>query len=174
MIPQIKTILFATDLSKNSAYAFYYAVHMAKRDEAKIVILHAVESHPRMLVSFGDFEHQVAKDQWEETVKKFKEQIQDMSVKVDTRLGISSVDLVSKILIRLGRPAEEILKVVDEEGCDVIVLGTHSKGFLKQTLLGSVSSSVLQRTPKPVFIVPLPSGDAKTILDLNGIEMKQP
>ncbi len=173
MIPQIKTILFATDLSKNSAYAFYYAVHMAKRDEAKIVILHAVESHPRMLVSFEDFEHKVAKDRWEETVKKFKEQIEDISIKVDTRMGISSVDLVSKILIRLGHPIEEILKAADEEGCDVIVLGTHSKGFLGQTFLGSVSKSVLQRTRKPVFIVPLPSGDITAQLDLDGIEIKQ-
>jgi nucleotide-binding universal stress UspA family protein len=159
MIPQIKTILFATDLSKNSAYAFYYAVHMAKRDEAKIIILHAVEPLPRMLVSFEDFEHKVAKDRWEDTVKKFKEQIQDISVKVDARTGISSVDLVSKILIRLGPPVEEILRVVDEEGCDVIVLGTHGKGFLKQTFLGSVSSSVLLRARKPVFVVPLPSED---------------
>ena len=157
MIPQIKRILFATDLSKNSAYAFYYAVHMAKRDEAKIVILHAVEPLPRMLISFEDFEHKVAKDRWEDTVKKFKDRIQDISVKVDARMGISSVDLISSILVRLGHPVEEILKVVDEEGCDVIVLGTHSKGFLKQTFLGSVSSSVLLRTRKPVFIVPLPS-----------------
>jgi nucleotide-binding universal stress UspA family protein len=52
---------------------------------------------------------------------------------------------------------EEILKAVDEEACDVIVLGTHSKGFLQQTFLGSVSSSVLFRTRKPVFVVPLPS-----------------
>jgi nucleotide-binding universal stress UspA family protein len=54
--------------------------------------------------------------------------------------------------------------VVDEENCDVIVLGTHSRGFLEQALLGSVSKFVLQRTKKPVFIVPLPSGD--TIMDL--------
>jgi len=159
MIPEIKKILFPTDLSKNSAYAFYYAVHMARRDEAKIVILHAVEPIPRMLVSFEDFEHKVAKDRWEDTVKKFKERIQDISVKVDARMGISSVDLISNILIRLGHPVEEILKVADEEGCDVIVLGTHSKGFLEQTFLGSVSSSVLLRTRKPVFIVPLPSGE---------------
>jgi nucleotide-binding universal stress UspA family protein len=157
MIPQIKTILLATDLSKNSAYAYYYAVHMAKRDEAKIVILHTVEPLPPMLISFGDFSHQVAKDRWDETVKKFKERIQDISVKVDTRMGISSVDLVSKILVRLGNPVEEILKAVDEEGCDVIVLGTHSKGFLQQTLVGSVCSSVLHRTRKPVLVVPLPS-----------------
>jgi len=164
MIPPIKKILFATDLSKNSAYAFYYAVHMAKRDDAEIVILHAVEPLPPMLISFKDFEHKVAKDRWEETVKKFKERIQDISAKIDARMGISSVDLISNILIRLGHPVEEILKVVDEEGCDVIVLGTHGKGFLEQTLLGSVSSSVLHRTRKPVFIVPLPSGD--TNIDL--------
>jgi nucleotide-binding universal stress UspA family protein len=49
---------------------------------------------------------------------------------------------------------------VDEEGCDVIVLGTHSKGFLQQTFVGSVCSSVLHRTRKPVLVVPLPSEDA--------------
>ena len=51
MISQIKKILFGTDLSKNSAYAFYYAIHMAKRDEAKIVILHAVEPFPDRLIA---------------------------------------------------------------------------------------------------------------------------
>jgi len=163
MIPQIKKILFATDLSKNSAYAFYYAIHMAKRDEAKIVIMHAVEPIAPMLVNFEDFKYQVAKDRWEETVKKFKERIQDISVKADARTGLSSVDLVSNILIRLGNPVEEILKAADEEDCDVIVLGTHGKGFLKQTLLGSVSSSVLIRTRKPVFVIPLPS--EKTNID---------
>ena len=159
MIPEIKKILFATDLSKNSSYAFYYAVHMAKRDEAKIVILHAVEPIPPMLITFDDFVYQVAKDRWEDAGKKFRERIQDISVKVDARMGISSVDLVSNIVIRLGHPVEEILKAVDEEGCDVIILGSHGKGFLKQTLLGSVSNSVLFRTRKPVFLVPLPSED---------------
>jgi len=63
---------------------------------------------------------QVAKDRWEETVKKFKEADTDISIKVDTQMGISSVDLVSDILIRLGNPVEEILKAVEEEDwrCD--------------------------------------------------------
>ena len=43
MIPQIKKILYATDLSKNSHYAFFYAVDMAKRYNATIVILHSIE-----------------------------------------------------------------------------------------------------------------------------------
>ena len=48
MIPEIKKILYATDLSKNSAYAFLYAVDMAKRHNARIVILHSIEPPQRM------------------------------------------------------------------------------------------------------------------------------
>jgi nucleotide-binding universal stress UspA family protein len=54
---------------------------------------------------------------------------------------------------------EEILKVAEEEECDVIVLGTHGKGFLEKAFLGSVSSSVLLQTRKPVFLIPLPTAN---------------
>ncbi len=43
MIPKIKKILYTTDLTKNSVYAFYYAVDIAKRYNAEIVMLHAIE-----------------------------------------------------------------------------------------------------------------------------------
>ena len=64
--------------------------------------------------------------------------------------------LVSNIIIRMGYPMEEILKVANEERCDVIILGSHGKGFLKQTFLGSVSRRVLDRSRKPVLVIPLP------------------
>jgi nucleotide-binding universal stress UspA family protein len=43
MIPEVKKILYATDFSKNSSYAFFYAADMAKRYNTKIVILHSIE-----------------------------------------------------------------------------------------------------------------------------------
>jgi nucleotide-binding universal stress UspA family protein len=46
MVTQIKKILYATDLSKNSSYAFLYGTDMAKRHHARIVILHAIEPMP--------------------------------------------------------------------------------------------------------------------------------
>jgi nucleotide-binding universal stress UspA family protein len=46
MIPQIKKILYATDLSKNSAYAFLYATDLARSHDARIIILHAIEPLP--------------------------------------------------------------------------------------------------------------------------------
>ena len=53
MIPQIKKILYATDLSKNAAYAFFYAVDMAKKYNASIVILHVVEPIPHVYTEVG-------------------------------------------------------------------------------------------------------------------------
>ncbi len=43
MIPKIKNILYTTDLSKNSAYAFRYAVNSAGHHGADIHILHVLE-----------------------------------------------------------------------------------------------------------------------------------
>ena len=55
-----------------------------------------------------------------------------------------------------GYPAEQILSKVDELNCDAIVMGTHGKGYLSHTFLGSVAQKVLRRVQKPVFIIPLP------------------
>ena len=46
MMPEIQKILYATDLSDNSAYAFRYAINSAKRHDAKIIILHVLEALP--------------------------------------------------------------------------------------------------------------------------------
>jgi nucleotide-binding universal stress UspA family protein len=154
MVPQIKKILYATDLSKNSAYAFYYAVDMAKRHDAEIIILHTIE--PLRASAFGTATDKAERSQHEISMEVIRNRIRKFCEKVDEKNSLSCVVLVTKILVQVGYPPEEILKVGDEEGADVIILGSHGKGFLRQTFLGSVSGSVLARARKPMFIVPLP------------------
>ena len=43
MIPNINKILYATDLSDNSAYSFRYVINSALKHDAGIIILHAFE-----------------------------------------------------------------------------------------------------------------------------------
>lgn len=166
MIPEIKKILYATDHSKNSAYAFYYATDIARKSDAKVVILHVVELLPRGIIhpvggGHGHFEiEHVDTDLIKTNLQKFCE-------RAETQIGSPCVELVSKTIVRIGYPVEEILEVADEEGCDLIILGTHGKGFLKRTFLGSVSHAVLQRTQKPVLLIPLPS--EKSGIDWDGI-----
>jgi nucleotide-binding universal stress UspA family protein len=162
MIPEIKKILYATDLSKNSSYAFLYAANMAKRHKAKIVILHSIAPFHYMY-SEGMSERvdqilqKARKKERETDLEEIKKYLQTFCEKIENQIGPPCVELVSKILVLMGHPVEEILKAADEEGCDAIVLGTHGKGFLRHTFLGSVAEDVLERTRKPVFIIPLPS-----------------
>jgi nucleotide-binding universal stress UspA family protein len=170
MIPDIKKILYATDLSKNSSYAFFYAVDMARKNDAKIVILHSVEPGRNISYAGADVESVLkgAKTQEQEAeLNEVKKRVEEFCKRMDSCMGSSCLELVSKILIPLGHPVEEILEAAREEGCDAIVLGTHGKGFLKQTFLGSVAAKVLERTRKPVFIIPLPS--EKTNIDWDKI-----
>jgi nucleotide-binding universal stress UspA family protein len=158
MIPQIKKILYSTDLSKNAAYAFFYAVDIANKYNASIVILHTVEPIPHVYSEGGTgVLRSIEKKQQESDIEDIKKRVHDLCKKIESKTGFSCTDLVSKILVPLGYPVEEILKAADDEACDAIILGTHGKGFLRQTFLGSVSVSVLERTRKPVFIIPLPS-----------------
>lgn len=168
MIPQIKKILYATDLSKNSSYVFLYATDMARRHDARIVILHAVEPFPPYIAYLAGTEvAKIEAKEQKETIDQIQKLLGEFCKKAEAQIGPPCVSLVSDILVRMGHPVDEILKIADEEGCDAIVLGTHGKGFLKQTFLGSVSRSVLDRTRKPVFVIPLPS--EKTSIDWVGV-----
>src|SRR3989339_837569 len=135
MIPQIKKILYATDLSKNSSYAFLYATDMAKRHDAKIVILHALESFPAYINVYSGMPINLTERQQGEIIEDVKKNLEEFCKKKEAQIGPPCVALVSKILVPQGHPPEEILNAADEEGCDVIVLGTHGKGFLAHTFL---------------------------------------
>ena len=162
MIPQVKKILYATDLSKNSEFAFYYSVDLAKKYGGEIVILHAVE--PLSERAFGTRTGKVLHDQQKESLEVIRNRLQKFCVRVEEKNSLACVNLVTKIVVEVGYPVEEILKTADEERCDMIVLGSHGKGFLRHAFLGSVSRSVLERARKPVIIIPLPS-EATSIWD---------
>ena len=159
MIPQIKKILYATDLSENSSYAFLYAIDLAHRRDAKIVILHAIEPIPGSVERrFGSVGRDLEERREKEAVELIESRLREFYKDIEAKTCYQCPELISDILVPTGYAVEEILNAADKEDCDIIVLGTHGKGFLAHTFLGSVASSVLNRTRKPVFIIPLPSG----------------
>ena len=161
MLPAIQKILYATDLSKNSAFALSYAVNAAIRYDAELVILHVLERiNPAVEnVLIGKLGDQYFLEDFRERSEMAKAGIQQRLDRVLGGMPAETVELLrAKIDMEIceGFPPEQILGKADELGCDVIVMGTHGKGFLSQTFLGSMAKMVLRRTRKPVFIVPLP------------------
>lgn len=55
--------------------------------------------------------------------------------------------------IHVGQPAEVIVKMASELGCDLIVMGTHGRSGIAGLIMGSVASRVLHLATCPVLLV---------------------
>ena len=164
MTPDIKKILYATDLSDNSAYAFRYAINSALKHDAGIVILHVFERVPtscRSVVDLyldADLRKQFFNEKVSDTIDRVRKRLKifcdkEFSGETEHATRIESIEVCE------GFPAGEILEKADAFNCDAIVMGTHGKGLIGHAFLGSTAKRVLRRTRKPVFIIPLPKGE---------------
>ena len=163
MRPQINRILYATDLSKNAAFAFRYAVYLAKMSDAEIIILHVVEkvSPDAQLALLAYLDKKDRDRVGEERVTQAIDRIRKrLEVFCQKEFGDESALDRGRIAVKVreGYPAEEILRQVEKRDCDAIVMGAHEKG-LRHTFLGSVAKSVLRRCRKPTIVVPLPEDE---------------
>ena len=165
MIPQIKRILYTTDFSENSTEVFKYAMSSARQYNAGIIILNVLEPLPTTAnaVTLAYLTEEQANKIAEERLAYANDLIQkQLKIYCEKELenDPQCADRVESIELCEGFPPDVILMKADEFNCDVIVMGTHGKGIIRSTFLGSTSKRVLRRTRKPVFIIPLHKEEA--------------
>ncbi len=157
MIPTIKNILYTTDLTENSAYAFRYALNSAENHDARIHILHVLERLPTQVheilypLKFETIRAETRKELLTEIKKRLEEFCQrELKEKPERMKRVASIQVLE------GYPAATILEEAKESKADLVIMGTHGKGRLAHAFLGSVAESVLHRIKIPVLIIALP------------------
>ena len=163
MIPEIKKILYTTDLSANARFAFSYAASLANRYDAGITILHILED---TLTADSLVINIIGKEKWEESrsrnEKQVLETIKNRLTKFceDVQAELPSCPFITdSIKAKIGRPVDEILNEVESGAYDMVVMGAHGHGVLSDALMGSVSRRVVRRCKIPVLVVRLPEKD---------------
>ena len=160
-IPEIKRILYTTDLSENARYAFSYAVSLANQYDAKITVLHVLEElSPTALWMVGDI---IGEKRWS-ALKTDKEGAVIASLRLRLQGFCEEVAndvpdcpfVVEKTMVKTGHPVDRIIDLADTGGFDVIVMGSRGLGMLGDVMLGSTSRRVLRRCSIPVMVVRLP------------------
>jgi nucleotide-binding universal stress UspA family protein len=161
MLPNYKNILYTTDLTQNSEYAFKHAMLLARKSSAKVHILHVVpevdtsfRSYVTSMMGEGNLERlevdheNEARETLSKRLENFaKEELEDFP---EDHKNITDIEVVH------GHAVPEILHAADKINADVIVMGTHGKGALAHTFLGSVAEKVLHKSKRPVFVIPIP------------------
>ncbi len=168
----IQRILFASDLSKHAPAVFRYAVSLAGRYEASIVILHVMEAAPpgveeQVASAIGSDLYQELKTQKKEGARhilinkksdalRIQEELIRMHQVTEAHVDFEPRRVsIADVIVTEGDPAEEIVINCAETSCDVIVMGSPHRGMLAEKLTGGIVRKVLRRTRKPVFLVPI-------------------
>ena len=144
---KIERILWPTDFSENAAQALPMVTSLAQSYGAEIHILYVMKDYPAFGVHYGDFD------------PKEKESMQQMEKELaEKRLD----DICTKFLnacplffrhVSVGEPAAVILKFVQENDIDVVVI--TSRGSESHFDFGSVADRVIKCTTVPIVTVPV-------------------
>ena len=159
MLPEVKDILFATDLSGNADNALLHALGLAKAQGAKVHVIHVTEPLSQdaiiTLKMFLQDEASRAKaiQDRHDSVKDMLKENQQAFVNALSDEDKSAYESVASVELIDGHDAETILRRAQELNCGMIVMGTHEQGT-GHTYIGTVVKRVLRRSPIPTLIVP--------------------
>lgn len=151
----IKNILVAVDGSENSGRALDFALDLAEKFSASILILNVSESLVR--VAFPQESPAMGttpQDGNTSTISKDLTIIHDeLLIRSVAHAKAVKPNLTISSMLKVGDPSLEIVNTAKENGFDAIVIGHRGSSKAKELFLGSVSEKVAHLAPCPIIIV---------------------
>lgn len=155
----MKKVLIAVDDTKSSKAVLYTFYNLVKAPEV-VVLLHVerLEGKSLMIDMLGDAELSTLRESLKGTEHK-----ETLDIKAGKILDFYKSELENrgqikiKTVLRDGRPSDEILKVAEEEGVELIILGYNAKNGLSRLITGSVAGEIEKRANVPVLLAKRPA-----------------
>lgn len=156
----IRSMLYATDLGAYAPFVLQHALALARKFEAELHVIHAVEP-------IGSFAESVLQSYLDgPTLSELHGRgVSTMMATIERRVldnfcedladGERDLDLIRAVRVRQGDPAEVILDQARRLRVDLLVLGSHSRAIAADLPLGRTAARVLQLAVTPVYLVPL-------------------
>jgi nucleotide-binding universal stress UspA family protein len=147
---EMKKVLWPTDFSGRSAQALPYVTSLTEKYGTEIHVLFVIEDLTKHKGWYGEFDQERVEKlmNWEQQAAKKKlDQI--------CQNRLQGCPLYIKH-IAVGDPAEEILKLVEQEKVDMVVMAT--RGQEGKFSFGSVAEKVVKNSPVPVVTIPPAAG----------------
>jgi len=150
---KMKKVLIALDYNPKAEKVMTLGYELAQMMNAEICLIHVLSDIRFYNVQYDAFMG------YEGYAFPIDYQIQDQVVKVaEDYLAKTAAHFGSEHIsthITEGDTATQILEYAKSWGADTIVMGTHSHSTLEKLFLGTVASTVLEKTEIPVYMVPI-------------------
>lgn len=141
---EFKKILCAVDFSDHSPKLADYAKTLARCTGAKLLCVYVAPS----LSQYVGFHVPPS------SIESFVGEIvagADTSMDAYLKEHFAGANATGKVLV--GYPAEEILNTAEDEGADLIIMGTHGRTGIDRILFGSVAEKIVKSSKCPVLTI---------------------
>ena len=139
-------ILLATDGSEEATLAARTAVDIADNTNSELHVVYVGEEYGYPIYAVPEYEYaRTTQENLEQEVRKLLDaEVEQVKAAGGTVVGAH---------FGTGRPDEEIVKLAEEIGAGLIVMGSRGRGGVRRSLMGSVSDSVVRHAHCPVMVV---------------------
>lgn len=140
----MKKILYATDFSMNAENAFMFALKLAEKNHADLIMLHVFENrtvwtYPATVDPF---------EMKKEAISAWKNQLQKLFEQYRTDVKVTYLAVESSSIVK------GILSVIKNHDPYLIVTGTKGKSKIKELIIGSTTKALIKKSPIPVLAIP--------------------
>ena len=143
MLQEYQRILVATDGSEGAELALNKAVAIAERNNAKLFILHVLDTRAIQATSSSDIH-------FREALRTLGDRVMEEAKDYATGQGLTEVETI----LEMGSPKSIIAEDIPKrEGIDLIVMGAKGMGAVERFFMGSVSENVIRHAACDVLVV---------------------
>jgi nucleotide-binding universal stress UspA family protein len=144
---EIKTVFCTTDISDFSNHSISWGAALAREFGAKLIVCHVVDFPAA--VTYGDGPI-FFMDQQNQAMDNAYQEIKQM---------IGNQKVQWEPLITIGHAGDEISRLAEEKGADLVISATHGRSGLKRLILGSVTERLMRTLHCPLMVVRGPKHD---------------
>ena len=142
---EYKRILVVSRMIQSSRKAIHYGVSLAQKYRAQLYVIHSIYN-PFSLRGWSVGTLALGKE-YQRILADTKKQLSAL-VESEKKRGMSI-----KELVREGEPTREILKTIEEEQIDLLVMLAHGEGRLEDLLFNRSNDELVRKMPCSIMLV---------------------
>jgi len=133
-----KTILVTLDSTPTDRAIIEHIKQLAKFMQGRVILLHVADGWAARTFGPDAVSPEITEDK--AYLNQIQSEFQSAGVSVEAQLAF-------------GEPSKEIIKCIEQKGCDLVAMSTHGHGPVKDLILGSVADSLRHQIDIPILMI---------------------